>query len=1467
MMHWIRMALLPLTLALALAAGSTGCMPELDPGTSDTTAPPDVVPGDNVGPGDISGACKDSTLPTCKTAGVCNALDASGLPRVWSCNEETLKWTCDYTVLGELYEKKETLCDGLDNDCDGDKDEVGDVAFAEACPAMNHGVCATAPGAVAIACVGTGNPPAYAFVCDATEVPDYTPKELFDPQVEDAGDLCDNMDNDCDGETDEDHEHDGGLTATELAGLSYSLCQGFGGICNASVTNEDPYQASGKVVFRCNQGGMECNYKHVTNFNAPESLCDGIDNDCDGDTDEVTDITKSSCPYQGVCDGKVSAFCLNGAWICDMTQALENPAYQIEETLCDGQDNDCDGDADEGLDWESVVAARCGGTCDTPFCATWNGDCPGAAPPTFDEDDRCPRVHRDDSMVGKPWVPDLDPYGKPVLPGVCQYDPITEVTDVLLHCLPYDGNEDGTPEAAFLVCRYDALEHEDHFVHTANESVFHDGGSWCDNLDNDCDGVVDAHKVTDTSVHQIQVSESNPLDLIWTPCKILGECGVGTTATCEAGAWTCSYGAGPVEVGDGEGCVPDADNPACQWVETLCDGKDNDCDGEVDEGITSTAGDALTAADCDQEGVCFDAIQAVCNEKGLAPGVWSCDYSDAFALGYAPQEDGIPDLCDGLDNDCDGVVDENISAGPLDVNYAAIIDEAGCLYQGICNDTVEATCNKEFAAPGVWECKYPDGFATNTVLVQGIVHEVECDGLDNDCDGVVDENLDLDFGGGMSPKFQSQCSFEGICADTMVWGCAQGDWTCTGDPQVGWEAEEATCDNVDNDCNGVVDEGLTDPGPAGGNCLGHGVGVCQVGLAANCSAGNWSCVYSGVQKYEAAEVSCDGVDNDCDGATDEALQWTTSPGVNACLSQGVCDPQDVVAICTGTPSGWLCNYGGIPTYKAVEQLGNCDGLDNDCDGNVDEQACGPCAPCGENSNCFNNLCRSDPFGGETFCATGATSCVMEDLNTAQCMSVPHGQTACITRTQRAICSSGVWNIDGVPDCSGNTPVCHAGLCKFCVPKELSCQGTQVYKCDDLGAAAYQISTCGAGQICVGAGNCITNGEFQVDVQAANGLSFDPKPRVAGLKGGGFVVVWGSASTTADGSGTAVMARLFGDDLQPAGAPFVVNELLEDNQSGPAVDAATVGYGRFVVAWETLSTAGDPGRGIALRIFEADGTPVSGELPVNQVTADNQSNPAVTMDDDGRFLVTWDTEIADIENAYDVKARYFLADGTPDGDEFRLNPLLANTQRTPDADFLPDGGLVTAWAALGVDNSGFAIVALTLDAAGVVDPSEQKINKYTFGSQKNPTVVALREGDKAGWFAVVWESTLQLSGDASGIFMQILDPLFTPFTPVSQDDIKVHQNDAGAQVVPRAARLVGDRLVVVWESADADSNGMGIARRIFNDSGVAVTNELPVNQSIAGDQVDPDVDGIDPTTFVVVWTNIQNGHIMGRILNN
>jgi hypothetical protein len=199
----------------------------------------------------------------------------------------------------------------------------------------------------------------------------------------------------------------------------------------------------------------------------------------------------------------------------------------------------------------------------------------------------------------------------------------------------------------------------------------------------------------------------------------------------------------------------DTCDPLAGATAEKCDGEDNDCDGSVDEELSrkTTCGVGACAGNTGTE---------TCSK-----GAWINNTCDPLA-------GAGPEVCDGVDNDCNGANDD------------ALTRKTTC-GEGVCaNNTGIATCSD-----GVWMNDTCDPFAGATAE--------KCDGEDNDCDGSADEELSR----------KTTCGV-GVCAgNTGTETCSKGAWvndTC--DPLAG--AGPEVCDDLDNNCNGQEDEGCPD---------------------------------------------------------------------------------------------------------------------------------------------------------------------------------------------------------------------------------------------------------------------------------------------------------------------------------------------------------------------------------------------------------------------------------------------------------------------------------------------------------------------------------------------------------------------------------------------------------------------------------------------------------------------------------
>lgn len=339
-----------------------------------------------------------------------------------------------------------------------------------------------------------------------------------------------------------------------------------------------------------------------------------------------------------------------------------------------------------------------------------------------------------------------------------------------------------------------------------------------------------------------------------------------------------------------------------------------------------------------------------------------------------------------VDADGDGYpVGLDCDDGNADIRPAAV---------EVCGDGVDDDCDGE--APGPEACDADrDGVSTlegdcddSDRLVFPGAYE-RCDARDNDCDATADEGF----------VFDAACSAGlGACLRGGMNGCSSSGFgtVCAAEP--GPRGAE-TCNAVDDDCDGIPDNA---PG-VGQGCTNGQVGVCARNGIRACVEGNEQPSCTAPPIAPGSELCGNGLDDDCDGQADEGFDIGAAcdnGGLGRCFARGV-------TACRADGTGTFCDAvgdaPGVEECNAIDddcdgfvdeglsgQVDLADGTDNDCDGLVDEDVPQP-AVCGDgvkvapeacddgnarSGDGCSSLCRTEP--GFICTGQGANSC--RDVN-------------------------------------------------------------------------------------------------------------------------------------------------------------------------------------------------------------------------------------------------------------------------------------------------------------------------------------------------------------------------------------------------------------------------------------------------------------------------------------------------------
>ncbi|MCB9616600.1 MAG: hypothetical protein H6722_29545 [Sandaracinus sp.] len=830
------------------------------------------------------------------------------------------------------------FCNGRELCRPGDEgaDEYGCVAGSSPC---GEGMCNESADTCPIDCVDTDGDGAGAVEC--------------------GGDDCDDTDPD---------RYPGNHEVCDAEGHDED--------CDPTTFGDRDVDGDGYVSFLCCNGeacGSDCDdTRRATNPGVPE-VCDEIDNDCDGTTDEgLTRIVYLDADFDGIgdsarpingCDGLAGVSAASGD--CDDTLASVRPTAP---EICDEIDNDCDGAIDEAVNlipWYVDADGDGWGTvteedppiesCVPPAGRTLRiGDC----------DDTNPLVSPSSRERCNGLDDDCD--------GRADFELAPRDTE--------DDDLDGVPDAA---CMMEVGDCND------RDPLSSEGGSpeVCDDRDNDCDGRVDegatpvlwyvdmdGDRYGDPSVPPIESCDIQP--------------GRATRA----------------------GDCDDEDPGTYPGAVDSCTGRlrvDDDCDGRVDEG-----GNALSVyVDLDGDGFgTGDPYRACLLEARTAVRGGDCD--DTNALVNPMRLDDCAAIT-GVDDDCDGRVDETRTPRTYYVDGDGDGHGTGAGMTGCEQPPGTSTSNRDcddtdrLRNPDV-----PDDCATRL-------------GVDDDCDGSTDEARAL-------RSFYLDRDGDGFGTGAAMMACeppagtvsATGD--CDDDDPRRNPASPDDCSRpmaVDDDCDGRVDEGASFASyfrDLDGDGYGSGSSILSCGAPAGYSLQGGDCNESSTSFNPGRPDDCTtrlGEDDDCDGSIDEGVvlrPWYPDADGDG---YGVGMPMMACA----APTGHAPFAGDCDDTLATRNPGRADDctttplLDDDCDTMVDEAA---------TLRTFYRDADGDGFGDSTVTQLTCVASTGYVTNATDC----DDSRGAVRPGATEICANGLDDdCDSDPDCADSSCIAGCGI--------------------------------------------------------------------------------------------------------------------------------------------------------------------------------------------------------------------------------------------------------------------------------------------------------------------------------------------------------------------------------------------------------------------------------------------------------
>ncbi|MBL8685020.1 MAG: hypothetical protein JNK05_37940 [Myxococcales bacterium] len=553
-------------------------------------------------------------------------------------------------------------------------------------------------------------------------------------------------------------------------------------------------------------------------------------------------------------------------------------------------------------------------------------------------------------------------------------------------------------------------------------------------------------------------------------------------------------------------------NPGAREVCDPVGNVDENCNGTEEEGCG-----------CPTVG----AARACCSGRGTE----TCAMSGTGSIWGACTAMVSPEVCDGVDNNCDGSTDEGLTILCYPDNDDDGFAVMGATSTPVCPDPSPARVSRG-RCPVRYTRQVPLSAATSDcddgAPARYPGNSESCNGVDDNCDFVVDEGLRRTFyrdrdGDGFGDRRAMGADLVLECTTPM--GFALNNTDCNDSSAMVNPGAREVCDpvaNVDENCNGTAEEGCGCPsvGTSRACCSGRGTETCTMS--------GMGSVWGACTAMVSAEV-CDSVDNNCNGSVDEGLTVV-------CFED---NDDDGFALATATPRVVCANpmrsaVGGCPTrftnrtpMLAVDCDDNnrlrfptnpeiCDGVDNDCDAMTVDGA----ADMRVGAVCSMGTGVGRCASGRNVCASGVISCRVSTAVPEMCNGADDdcdGMSDEGTCVDATVDASGAQSaIRGVGRCVsvGGRPACDVVSCttNFANCDNVSNNGCETNLLTDA-------NNCGACGLRCLSGACVAGACSSTPVSVTAG-----DEHACALLSTGQVACWGSDSDGQLGDGASGATR-------------------------------------------------------------------------------------------------------------------------------------------------------------------------------------------------------------------------------------------------------------------------------------------------------------------------------------------------------